>query len=80
MRELALAIVITLICSAPARADPPKVAVFDFEMFETRLQGEYLRDAHGNTDESWSRAASSLLRNRLLAPDDGARSRNKRRG
>jgi hypothetical protein len=45
----------------------------------------YLRDAHtgqvitamsadlrGNTDESWSRAMSYLLRNRLLAPNYGA--------
>ncbi len=45
----------------------------------------YLRDAHtgrlitvmsadfrGNTDESWSRATSYLLRNRLLAPNYGA--------
>jgi len=44
----------------------------------------YLRDAHsgqlitavsadfrGNTDESWSRAMSYLLRNRLLAPNYG---------
>ena len=44
----------------------------------------YIRDAHtgnlvismsadfrGNTDESWSRAANYLLRNRLLAPDYG---------
>jgi len=29
-------------------------------------------DLRGNTDESWSRAASYLLRNRLLAPDYGA--------
>ena len=29
-------------------------------------------DIRGNTDESWSRAASYLLRNRLLAPDYGA--------
>jgi hypothetical protein len=40
MRELALAIAIILICSAPARADPPKVVVFDFELFDTSLQGE----------------------------------------
>lgn len=46
----------------------------------------YVRDAHtgnlvtamsadfrGNTDESWSRAMSYLLRNRLLAPNYGAR-------
>ena len=45
----------------------------------------YIRDVHtgklvvsmsadfrGNTDESWSRAASYLLRNRLLAPEYGA--------
>jgi hypothetical protein len=45
----------------------------------------YIRDTHtgklvismsadfrGNTDESWSRAANYLLRNRLLAPDYGA--------
>jgi hypothetical protein len=160
---LALAFVI----ATPARADPPKVAVFDFELVDTSLQGEvygarlderdrlmragdqlrkeladsgkftvvdvapvnaaahgsnlqacggcevrfadqlgadlaitgvvqkvsnlilnmniYLRDVHtgqivtavsadlrGNTDESWSRAMSYLLRNRLLAPNYGA--------
>jgi hypothetical protein len=159
----ALAFVIAM----PARADPPKVAVFDFELVDTSLQGEvyggradehdrllrvsdqlrreladsgkfklvdvaavnaaahgsnlqacggcdvrfaqqvgadlvltgvvqkvsnlilnmniYLRDVHsgqmvtamsadlrGNTDESWSRAMSYLLRNRLLAPNYGA--------
>ena len=45
----------------------------------------YIRDAHtgqlvtsmsvdlrGNTDETWFRAASYLLRNRLLAPNYGA--------
>ncbi len=45
----------------------------------------YIRDAHtgqmvaaasadlrGNTDESWSRGMSYLLRNRLLAPKPGA--------
>ena len=150
--------------STPARADPPKVAVFDFELVDTSLQGEvygpradehdrlmragdqlrkelthsgkfqlvdiapvnaaahgsnlqacggcdvrfaqqlgadlvitgvvqkvsnlilnmniYLRDVHsgqivtamsadlrGNTDESWTRAMSYLVRNRLLAPE-----------
>jgi hypothetical protein len=29
-------------------------------------------DLRGNTDESWFRAASYLLRNRLLAPNYGA--------
>src|SRR3954468_15549291 len=152
-----------LLVSSPVHADPPKVAVFDFELLDTSLQGEvdgpradeqrrlkevteqlrkalaesgkfvvvdiapvnaaahgsnlqacggcdvqyarqlgadlaitglvqkvsnlilniniYLRDVHsgrlvtsisvdlrGNTDESWSRATSYLLRNRLLAP------------
>ena len=152
--------------ATPARADPPKVAVFDFELVDTSLQGEvdgprtdehdrlmrvgdqlrkelaesgkfqlldiapvnaaahgsnlqacggcdvqyaqqlgadlaitgvvqkvsnlilniniYLRDVHtgqlitamsadmrGNTDESWSRAMSYLVRNRLLAPNYG---------
>jgi len=160
---LALALVI----ATAARADPPKVAVFDFELVDTSLQGEvygprtdehdrlmragdqlrkeladsgkfrlvdiapvnaaahgsnlqacggcdvrfaeqlsadlvitgvvqkvsnlilnmniYLRDVHsgqivtavsadlrGNTDESWSRAMSYLVRNRLLAPNYGA--------
>ena len=155
-----------LLVTSPARADPLKVAVFDFELVDTSLQGEvdglradeqrrlidagnevrkalaesgqfavldvapvnaaahgsnlqacggcdvqlarqlgadiaitgvvqkvsnlilnmnfYLRDARsgnsitsmsadfrGNTDESWSRAASYLLRNRLLAPHYG---------
>jgi hypothetical protein len=167
MKSLSVLIALTLMVSAPARADPPKVAVFDFELVDTSLQGEvdgprtdeqgrllragdqlrkalaesgkfvlldvapvnaaahgsnlqacggcdvqyakqlgadlaltgvvqkvsnlilnmniYLRDVHtghlitsmsadfrGNTDESWSRAASYLLRNRLLAPNYGA--------
>jgi hypothetical protein len=161
------ALMLTLMASVPVHADPPKVAVFDFELVDTSLQGEvygprgdeqdrlmragdqlrkalaesgkfhlvdispvnaaahgsnlqacggcdvqfaqklgadlaitgvvqkvsnlilniniYLRDAHtgrlvtlasadvrGNTDESWSRAMSYLLRNRLLAPNYGA--------
>jgi hypothetical protein len=167
MRALFTATALTLMVSAPARADPPKLAVFDFELVDTSLQGEvdgpradeqarlmrvgdqlrkqltesgrfqlldissvnaaahgsnlqacggcdvqyaqrlgadlaitgvvqkvsnlilniniYLRDAHtgqlitamsadfrGNTDESWSRATSYLVRNRLLAPNFGA--------
>ena len=160
-------LMLTLMISAPAHADPPKVAVFDFELIDTSLQGEvdgpradehdrlmrvgdqlrkaltesgkfhvldiasvnaaahgsnlqacggcdvqyaqqlgadlaitgtvqkvsnlilninvYLRDVptgrlitamsvdfRGNTDESWSRATSYLVRNRLLAPNYGA--------
>lgn len=167
MKACFVFVALTLMASVPARADGPKVAVFDFELIDTSLQGEvdgprtderdrlmragdqvrkslvesgkfvvldisavnaaahgsnlqtcggcdvlyakqlgadfaitgtvqkvsnlilnmnlYLRDAHsgnlvtamsadfrGNTDESWSRAASYLIRNRLLAPNYGA--------
>jgi hypothetical protein len=167
MKSVFVLIVLTVTISAPARADPLKVAVFDFELVDTSLQGEvdgprtdeqrrlvsagdqlrkalaesgkfavldiapvnaaahgsnlqacggcdvqyaqqvgadlaitgvvqkvsnlilnmniYLRDTHtgnlvtsmsadfrGNTDESWSRAAGYLLRNRLLAPNYGS--------
>jgi hypothetical protein len=161
----ALALVASLLLSSPALADPPKLAVFDFELIDTSLPGEfygskpelerlqrvgdqlraelvqsgrfqlidiapvskaahgsnlqacggcdvtltgelgadleitgvvqkvsnlilnlniYLRDVHtgnlltvasadmrGNTDETWSRAMSYLVRNRLLAPNYG---------
>ena len=161
------ALLLTLTISAPAHADPPKIAIFDFELVDTSLQGEvdgprrdehdrlmragdqlraalaasgkfrvldifpvnaaahgsnlqacggcdvqyaqklgadlvitgvvqkvsnlilnmniYLRDVHngalvavmsvdlrGNTDETWSRAMSYLVRSRLLAPNYGA--------
>jgi hypothetical protein len=36
----ALFVVLTLMISVPARADPPKLAVFDFELIDTSLQGE----------------------------------------
>jgi len=167
MRALFVFPALALMIAAPAHADPPKLAVFDFELLDTSLQGEvngprpdehdrlmrvgdqlraqltesgkfqlvdiapvnaaahgsnlqacggcdvqyakqigadlaitgvvqkvsnlilniniYLRDVHtgrlvtamsadlrGNTDESWSRATSYLVRNRLLAPSYGA--------
>jgi hypothetical protein len=166
MKTLLVFVALTLLIAAPARADPPKIAVFDFELLDTSLQGEvdgpradeqdrlakvgdqlrkqleesgrfqvldisavkaalhrnnlqacggcdvqfaqqlgadlvitgmvqkvsnlilnmniYLRDVptgrvvaamsadlRGNTDESWSRAMSYLIRNRLLAPNYG---------
>jgi Protein of unknown function (DUF2380) len=168
MRAFMAVVALTLADSAPALADEvPKLAIFDFEMIDTSLQGEfygprndeqdrlkrvgdqlrqqlgesgkfqvldiapinaaahqsnlqacggcdvklaqqlgadleitgvvqkvsnvilniniYLRDVHtgrivtamtadmrGNTDESWTRATSYLIRNRLLAPNYGA--------
>lgn len=167
MKALLILAALTLLMSTPARADAPKLAVFDFELLDTSLQGEvdgpradeqerlakvgdqlrkeleasgrfqvldissinaalhrnnlqacggcdvqfakqlgadlvitgvvqkvsnlilnmniYLRDVatgrivtsmsadlRGNTDESWSRAMSYLIRNRLLAPNYGA--------
>ena len=167
MRTSGFVVALSLMVSTSAHADAPRVAVFDFELVDTSLQGEvdgprtdeqrrllntsdqvrkaltesgrfavldiapvnaaahgsnlqacggcevqlaerlgadlaitgvvqkvsnlilniniYLRDARtgqlmtsmsadfrGNTDESWSRAASYLLRNRLLAPNYGA--------
>jgi hypothetical protein len=167
MQIAGLVVSLMLLVSSQAHADPSKVAVFDFELFDTSLQGEvqgpradeqrrlmdvtgqlrkalaesgnyavldiapvnaaahasnlqacggcdvqyaqqlgadiaitglvqkvsalilnmniYLRDAHtgrlitaasadfrSNTDESWSRTMSYLLRNRLLAPNYGA--------
>jgi len=167
MKSVFLLFALALVVAVPARAEPPKVALFDLELLDTSLQGEmegprpdeqgrllragdqlrkalaesgkfvvidiapvnaaahgsnlqacggcdvqyakqlganiavtgvvqkvsnlilnmniYLRDVdtgnlmtsmsvdlRGNTDESWSRAASFLLRNRLLAPNYGA--------
>src|SRR6202171_1075897 len=40
MKPAFVLMALTLMVSAPARADPPKVAVFDFELVDTSLQGE----------------------------------------
>src|SRR5450759_5793353 len=40
MWKLSSVMALTLLCSTPARADSPKVAVFDFELLDTSLQGE----------------------------------------
>jgi len=168
MRAFFVFVILALMISTPARAEPPKLAVFDFELMDTSLEGEmrgpqadehnrlilisdqvrrqlsesgkfqildiapvkavaeasnlqscggcdvdyaqrigadlvitgvmrkistlilnltiFVRDAHtgklinvvnadfrGNTDESWTRAASYLVRNRLLEPNFGRR-------
>jgi hypothetical protein len=40
MRALFAFAGLMLLVSAPARADPPKLAVFDFELLDTSLEGE----------------------------------------
>jgi hypothetical protein len=40
MRTLSVLVALALMASTPARADPLKVAVFDFEFIDTSLQGE----------------------------------------
>src|SRR4249919_1739993 len=40
MRALFAFTALTLMIAVPARADPPKWAVFDFELVDTSLQGE----------------------------------------
>ena len=40
MRALFAVTVLMLLTSAPARADAPRLAVFDFELVDTSLQGE----------------------------------------
>ena len=40
MKTLCVLVALMLPISGPARADPPKVAVFDFELMDTSLQGE----------------------------------------
>jgi hypothetical protein len=42
------------------------------DTYTGRLVTAMSADFRGNTDESWSRATSYLLRNRLLAPNYGA--------
>src|SRR5215510_15166335 len=40
MRVLIAFAMLTLLVSTPARAEPPKLAVFDFELLDTSLEGE----------------------------------------
>ena len=40
MRALFVAALLMLMISVPARADPPRLAVFDFELIDTSLEGE----------------------------------------
>jgi hypothetical protein len=40
MRALFAFVALMLLMSLPARADPPKLAIFDFELLDTSLEGE----------------------------------------
>ena len=40
MRAIVTFVTLALLVSAPARAKPPKLAVFDFELLDTSLEGE----------------------------------------
>jgi len=40
MRALFAFVALALLMSAPVRAEPPKLAVFDFELLDTSLEGE----------------------------------------
>jgi len=60
-----IVLVLTLVSTAPAYADPPKVAVFDFELVDTSLQGEM----YGPRSDEHDRLlhAGEQLRNDLAA-------------
>jgi hypothetical protein len=48
------------------------ISIYVRDTHSGRLIASMSVDLRGNTDESWSRALSYLLRNRLLAPNYGA--------
>jgi hypothetical protein len=54
-------LMLTLMIAAPARADPPKVAVFDFELIDTSLEGEMAGPRTGE-QERLMRAGQQLRR------------------
>jgi len=60
-----IVLVLTLVSPTPASADPPKVAVFDFELVDTSLQGEM----YGPRSDEHDRLlhAGDQLRNDLSA-------------
>lgn len=60
-RIVAAALMLTLMISASAHADPPKVAVFDFELIDTSLQGE-VGGPRTDERERLMRAAQQLRR------------------
>jgi hypothetical protein len=61
MKLLVAFVLAVLALAAPARADQPKVAVFDFELIDTSLQGE-MSGPRQDEHERLSRAAVQLRR------------------
>ena len=59
--SLVAALLLTLMMATPGRADPPKAAVFDFELIDTSLQGEVAGPKTGEHDRLM-RAGQQLRR------------------
>jgi hypothetical protein len=63
MRNLSRLIALILLVSAPAHAEPAKIAVFDFELVDTSLQGEV--DGPRADEQQRLREAGDQLRKAL---------------
>ena len=59
--NFACVLLLTLMMAAPAHADPPKVAVFDFELMDTSAEGEVKGSQTGEQDRLM-RAGQQLRR------------------
>ncbi len=65
MRAWLAAAFLALAIGAPARGAPPKLAVFDFELLDTSLQGE--TNGRGKDEQERLMRASNQLRKELAA-------------
>jgi len=75
MRALPLSMLMLTSLASVRAAEPPRLAVFDFEMLDAHtgsLVAVANADMRGNIDESGARATRYLIRERLLAPNFGA--------
>ncbi len=63
MRALFASAALILLGAMPARAEPPKLAIFDFELLDTSLEGE-MRGPQADEDDRLIRI-SDLLRSQL---------------
>lgn len=59
--NFACVLLLTLMMAAPVRADPPKVAVFDFELMDTSAEGE-VRGSQTGEQDRLMRAGQQLRR------------------